>query len=183
MLDYPAITRAPAAEQRAIVEQVLSEQRVLLILDNLETVDDEELLVFLRLLPDPTKVIVTTRHRIDVAYPVRLTGMPHDDAIVLIQQEAARKEVALSATEQEELWTRTGGVPLAVVWSIGLMGLGGSAESVLRRLSQGQSDIARFCFEESVAQIRGRDAHKQLLALSLFASDASREALLARLGV
>jgi len=58
-----------------------------------------------------------------------------------------------------------------------LMGLGGSVKSVLRRLSNGHSDIARFCFEESVAQIRGRDAHKLLMALSLFANDASREAI------
>src|SRR5215216_557405 len=57
VLDYPAITRAKAEEQRAIVERVLAEQRTLLILDNLETVDDEELLIFLRLLPDPTKAI------------------------------------------------------------------------------------------------------------------------------
>jgi tetratricopeptide (TPR) repeat protein len=177
VLDYPAITRAPTEEQRAIVERVLAEQRTLLILDNLETVDDEELLIFLRLLPDPTKAIVTTRHRIDVAYPVRLLGMPQADALALIGQEAARKGVALEQAEQEQLFARTGGVPLAIVWSIGLMGLGGSAESVLRRLGSGQSDIARFCFDESVALIRGRDAHKLLLALALFASDASREAL------
>jgi LuxR family glucitol operon transcriptional activator len=156
---------------------VLSEQRVLLILDNLETADDNMLMIFLHDLPDPTKAIVTTRHRIDVAYPVRLTGMPHDDATVLIQQEAARKNVELGTEEQEQLWARTGGVPLAIVWSIGLMGLGGSAESVLRRLGQGQSDIARFCFEESVAQIRGRDAHKLLLALALFEASVSRAML------
>ncbi len=42
VLDFPAITRARAEEQRAIVEQVLGEQRTLLILDNLETVDDED---------------------------------------------------------------------------------------------------------------------------------------------
>ena len=177
VMDYPAITRAKAEDQRAIVERVLAEQRTLLILDNLETVDDEDLLVFLRELPDPTKAIVTTRHRIDVAYPVRLTGMPHEDALGLIEQESARKSVSLSREEQEELWQRTGGVPLAIVWSIGLMGLGGSIESVLRRLGSGQSDIARFCFKESVAQVRDRDGYWLLLALSLFATDASREAL------
>jgi tetratricopeptide (TPR) repeat protein len=177
VLDYPAITRARADEQRAIVEQALREQRTLLILDNLETVDDDDLLYFLNELPDPTKALVTTRHRIDVARPIRLSGMAHHDALDLIVQEAARKDVALSQEEQAELWRRTGGVPLAIVWSIGLMGLGGSVESVLRRLGSGQSDIARFCFAESVAQVRGRDSEKLLVALSLFATDASREAL------
>jgi tetratricopeptide (TPR) repeat protein len=177
VLDYPAITRARAEEQRAIVEDVLREQRTLLILDNLETIDDEDLLAFLHELPDPTKALVTTRHRIDVARPIRLTGMPHEDALSLIVQEIERKGVVLTAEQQESLWQRTGGCPLAIVWSIGLMGLGGSVESVLRRLGSGQSDIAKFCFEESVVQIRGRDAHKLLMALSLFATDASREAL------
>lgn len=177
VLDFPAITRARAEDQRTIVEQVLSEQRTLLILDNLETVDDEELLVFLRELPEPTKALVTTRHRIDVAHPVRLMGMPHTDALILSAQEATRKGVTLTPDEHEQLWQRTGGVPLALVWSIGLMGLGGSVESVLRRLGSGQSDIARFCFAESIAQIRGGDAYWLLLALALFASDASREAL------
>ncbi|HYF65172.1 MAG TPA: tetratricopeptide repeat protein, partial [Herpetosiphonaceae bacterium] len=132
---------------------------------------------FVRMVPDPTKVIVTTRHRIDVAYPIRLSGMPHADAIRLIAQEASRKQAALAPADQEALWQRTGGVPLAIVWSIGLMGLGGSVESVLRRLGQGQSDIARFCFDSSVAHVRGHDAHRLLMALALFAADASREAL------
>ena len=177
VFDYPAIVRAHAEEQIAIVEAVLREQRTLLILDNLETIDDEELLNFLHELPDPAKAIVTTRHRLDVARPVRLTGMPHNDAVALIAQEAVRKGVVLTVEEQEGLWQRTGGVPLAIVWSIGLMGLGGSVESVLRRLGSGQSDIARFCFEESVAQIRGRDSYWLLLALLFFTGDASRDAL------
>jgi hypothetical protein len=185
VLDYPAIIRARADGQRVIVEQALREQRTLLVLDNLETVDDEKLLDFLHELPEPTKALITTRHRIDVARPVRLMGMEHADTLALISQEAARKEVTLTEDEHEQLWLRTGGVPLAIVWSIGLMGLGGSVESVLRRLGSGQSDIARFCFAESLAQIHGRDAYWMLLALSLFAADASREALgvVAGLGV
>lgn len=177
VLDYPAITRARAEEQRAIVEQALRVQRTLLILDNLETVDDDDLLDFLNELPEPTKALVTTRHRIDVARPVRLTEMAHSDAVDLITQEAARKDVVLTLEEQEELWRRTGGVPLAIVWSIGLMGLGGSVESVLRRLGSGQSDIARFCFQESMAQIRGRDAYKLLLGLAVFDTSVNRSML------
>lgn len=177
VLDYPAITRARADEQRAIVEQALREQRTLLLLDNLETIDDDELMDFLHELPEPTKALITTRHRIDVARPVRLKDLPREDALELIRQEATQKQVSLAPAQQDALWKRTGGVPLAIVWSIGLMGLGGSVENVLHRLSSGQSDIARFCFDESMAQIQGRNAHKLLMALSLFAVDASREAL------
>ena len=177
VLDYPAITRVRIEEQREIVEQVLRRQRTLLILDNLETIDDDELMDFLHELPEPTKALVTTRHRIDVARPVRLKDMPREDALELIRQEATQKQVTLAPAQQDALWKRTGGIPLAIVWSIGLMGLGGSVENVLHRLNNGQSDIARFCFDESMAQIQGRNAHLLLMALSLFAVDASREAL------
>lgn len=57
------------------------------------------------------------------------------------------------------------------------MGYGYSVEAVLRRLGQPTGDIARFCFEGAVERIRGTDAHRLLMALSLFATDASRQAL------
>lgn len=51
----------------------LSKKRVLLIIDNFETIDDEAVREFLQdILPPPTKAIVTTRHRIDIAYPIRV---------------------------------------------------------------------------------------------------------------
>ena len=135
-------------QRRGLVEHALTGKRTLLIMDNLETVDDEEVLTFLRELPDPTKAIVTTRHRIDIAFALRLTGMPHADAQTLIDLESTRKSVELSTDTAENLYRRTGGIPLAIVWSIALMSLGYGVESVLRRLGSGHSDITRFCFED-----------------------------------
>src|SRR5262245_46838887 len=137
VLDQPAILQADADQRGGLVERALAAQRTLLIVDNLETVDDEELLTFLRELPDPTKAIVTTRHRIDIAYAIRLAGMPEPDARSLMLVEAARKGVELTlATEStdskeqagaapsiavlDDLYRKTGGIPLAIVWSIAL---------------------------------------------------------------
>ena len=170
------ITRAKPEEQAALVIVALAERRTLLIVDNLETVDDENLLEFLRELPMSAKAIVTTRHRIDVAYPVRLTGMPEQDALTLIQNESVRKGVKLTADEAKRLFVRTGGLPLAMVWSIGLAARGLPVETVLAKLGSAKSDIVKFCFEASVAAL-SPDAYKLLLALSLFAKDATREAL------
>lgn len=176
-LKYPALTQARADEQRAVAEELLAERRTLLILDNLETVDDEALLDFLRELPPPTKALVTTRHRIDNAFPLALTGMPEQDALALIDQETVRKRVPSTERLRQDLWERTGGVPLAIVWSIGQMAFGKPEEDVLRQLGSGQSDIIEFCFAQSMALVRGRDAYRLLLAASRFADDASREAL------
>jgi len=177
VLEQPLILQTGAEQRRGLIERALSSQRTLLIVDNLETVDDEELLSFLRELPDPTKVIVTTRHRIDIAYTIRLSGMPAPDAQALMLVEAARKGVELPVAATNDLYRRTGGIPLAIVWSIGLMSLGHSVESVLRRLGSGHSDIARFCFAESVTRIRDRAAYKLLLALALFERSVNRQML------
>jgi LuxR family glucitol operon transcriptional activator len=176
-LEREDITRARPEDQDELVTKALTQQRTLLIVDNLETVDDERVNAFLRELPAPTKAIVTTRHRIDVAYPVRLTGMPKEDGLALIAQERAKKDVTLTEAKAEKLYERTGGVPLAMVWSVAQMGYGYSVEAVLRRLGQPSEDIARYCFEGAMEHIRGKPAHKLLMALSLFATDASREAL------
>lgn len=171
------ITRTRSEEQAEVVGNTLTRQRTLIIVDNLETVDDEAVMAFLRELPAPTKAIVTTRHRIDVAYPVRLVGMPWEDAQVLIANECEKKGVVLTDDDVHRLYDRTGGVPLAIVWSIAQMGVGYGVETALMRLGQTTGNIARFCFEEALERIRGKSAYKLLLALCLFATDASREAL------
>lgn len=176
-LEREDIIKAPAEDQSALIRKALTQQRTLLIVDNLETVDDQAVLEFLRELPAPTKAIVTTRHRIDVAYSIRLHGMPEADALKLIEKECEKKNVTLKIDESEKLFHRTGGVPLALVWSIAQMGLGYGVENVLATLGQPNSDIARFCFDSAVERIKETEAYSLLLALSFFATDANRTAL------
>lgn len=155
------------------VRNALSQTRTLLIIDNLETIDDESVIVFLRELPAPTKAIVTTRHRIDVAYPVRLVGMSWKDAQSLIKQECSRKMVLISDDDTRQLYDRTGGIPLALVWCIAQIAFGYNSKTVLRRLGQPKGDVARFFFERAMDHIRGRPAHKLFLALAIVTSDVT----------
>lgn len=168
------ITRARPEEQDVLVRQALTQQRTLLIIDNMETIDDERVNAFLRELPAPIKCIVTTRHRIDVAYPVRLQALPRKDALNLIAQECAKKDVAFKADEADRLYRHTGGVPLALVWSIAQMGFGANVETVLHRIGDAEGDIARYCFQGALELIRSKPAHTLLIALAIFTRDASR---------
>ncbi len=160
-----------------LVKGMLASKRALLIVDNLETIDDEAVLLFLREIPSPTKALVTTRHSIDVAYPIHLHGMSWADAKELIAQECHKKNVSLEDKHVKQLYERTGGVPLAIVWSVGLLGFGHTVDSVLKRLGDAQGDITQFCFEESVGSIRGTDSHKLLVLISMVDSPIRREAL------
>jgi tetratricopeptide (TPR) repeat protein len=172
------VVQLPLREQRSLVKELLSgPARVLLILDNLETIDDEQIVAFLRDLPQPAKAIVTSRHRIDVAFSLRLHGLPDDQAAQLIASEAGQRGLVLAEAEASALTRKTGGVPLAIVWSLSLMDLGHSVESVLRRLGSGHSDIAAFCFAESVRALEGSDALRVLGAIAMFEAPVDRELL------
>ncbi len=171
------ITRAQIEHQHEIVRKALTQLRVLLLVDNLEAIDDETVIGFLRELPVPTKAIVTTRHRIDVAYPIRLLGMPWESSRLLIKHECKKKGAKLTSDQERKLFDRTGGVPLAIVWSIGQVGLGHPVESVLARVADPSGDVVRFCFEGAMERIRGSDAHKLLMALALFSTGTDRETL------
>mgnify|MGYP001321352576 CR=1 FL=1 len=163
--------------QKEKVCSVLRKQRTLLILDNLETVDDEKVKAFLRELPAPTKAIITTRYRIDIAVPIRLTALRQDEVYSLIDNECNKRRTSLTSDEKAQLFQRTGGIPLAIVWTIAQIGMGRSVPAVLKRLGEPHSDIVNFCFTASIEVIRTKPAYRLFLALSLFAASASREAL------
>lgn len=176
-LEKDDITKVKEDKQTEVVKRALRAQRTLLIIDNLETVDDETVLSFLKELPAPTKAIVTTRHRINVAFDLRLTGMPIKDAIALINKECEKKSVSLSNLEKEMLYRRTGGIPLAIVWTVAQIRRGYSTESALRRLGDATGDITKFCFDGSIDLVRQKSAYPLILGLSLFYSSGSKDAL------
>jgi len=178
-LEEDEILKARIEDQDRLINRALSRQRTLLIVDNLETIDDEKVNAFIRELPAPTKCIVTTRHRIDVADPIRLTGMHRDDALSLIVQECNKKNVQLSDGQIDLLYRRTGGVPLAIVWSIAQMGYGHDVQTVLHTLGNARGDIARYCFENAINRLRNSPAYVLLLCISLcvYSSSSTRERL------
>ena len=179
LMDIPAILRtATQAEKNVIMTRLLTENRVLLMLDNLEDVDDQELMVFLRDLPEPSKAIVTTRHRIDVAVPVHLHELDDCEAHELVNLECSRHNITLTEDQVRQLLRRTGGLPLAIVRTIGRMAWrGSSVETEIRQLNDPQNEAYDFCFGKTIALIKPDDAYRLFMALALFASGGSREAV------
>jgi len=173
-LDHSDTTRLKTSEQFDVIRNSLTTQRTLLIVDNLETIDDEEIISFLRELPAPTKAIITSRHRIDVAYPIRLLGMEAEESEALIKNECARKEITIPDIDSRKLINRTGGVPLAMILSIAQVAKGFGMNAVLDRLGKPTDDIARYCFDFSFENL-SVNAWKLLMALSMFSAGTSRE--------
>src|SRR6266542_4444129 len=87
-LDYPGFTQFEHDEKRREVENLLRRQRVLIVVDNFETITDGALLAWLQNLSEPSKALITAReYRREFrrgGWLVELRGMTDDEARVLI---------------------------------------------------------------------------------------------------
>lgn len=182
-LDRPDITHAALEDQSDRVRDALARQRTLLIVDNLETVEDrEDILSFLYDLPSPVKVIITTREQA-LFSPIRLDQLSEEESLQLIRHESQEKGITLTDEQIHALHQRLGGIPAAIVYTVGQLAAGHSIEVVLQRVTQASGDVARFCFEGSVAPLRGQPAHRLLMSIAMFPKRALREAVIAVAGL
>lgn len=175
VLDAPAILRVPREEKPREVDKALRRAgQVLLILDNLETVDDPQVLAFLRELPQPAKAVATMRFHEDMPYPIRLRELDATAAKELIEQESLARGLNLSGDQTQRLLEYTKGLPLAIWWAVGIMSMEGSGlEATLRRLSDPQGELLQFIFGEAVSRLKVAhlETYQTLLALSFFDLD------------
>lgn len=126
LLGHPEVTRyAPNLKQGA-VEQLLRAQRVLLVIDNLETITDPALIAWLPSIPEPSKVITTTRElRPEVlergAWRVELKRMSEQEGRDFIALHSRRIGLALvDEATQRQLVAELGGNPKAIEIVLGM---------------------------------------------------------------
>lgn len=125
-LGAPDLAEADPLEKRMRVQTLLRRQRVLLVLDNLETAAEPQavLLAQLQTLLNPSKVLCTSRYRFtgDV-YALHLGGLDSAAAIPFVRQEGQERRIPLMVTAPTdliaELVTITGGSPLALKLAVG----------------------------------------------------------------
>ncbi|NCC32206.1 MAG: hypothetical protein EOM24_09305, partial [Chloroflexia bacterium] len=127
-LDYPGFTQFEHDEKRREVEQLLRRQRVLVCLDNVETITDGALIAWLLNLPEPSKAMITTReYRREYrrgGWPVELRGMSEREVRALVDErlKVLRIEKLVGdVAEIEPLIIATGGNPKAIGMTLGLV--------------------------------------------------------------
>jgi tetratricopeptide (TPR) repeat protein len=127
-LDYPGFTQLSHDEKGREVEQLLRGQRVLIVIDNFETITDGALLAWLLRLPEPSKAVITSReYRREFrrgGWPVELKGMSDSEAMALVEERlrVLRIDRLVSSPSQlEPLLTATGGNPKALEMALGLI--------------------------------------------------------------
>jgi LuxR family glucitol operon transcriptional activator len=165
-------------EQLQRVRESLSKQRTLLIVDNLETIEDKsEVLAFLHDLFGSVKSIITTREQSTIHVHIRLDCLPDEDSMKLIQQQLVEKQIELSNENLKCLHEATTKIPIVIMYTVGRLANSSSLETVLKDLKSADGDVARFCFEKSVGEIKGKAAHNILMALAIFHEFPVRESV------
>ena len=167
--------------QVEIAFRLLREQRVLLVLDNLETVEDPDVYQFVTECPAPTKLLLTSRRRVDGARSIRLDGLAQEEAKELVFQRAADFSVSITQSEADAIGRATSGLPLAIEWTVGQLRAGRPLDAALERLASCDGEYASFAFKESLqiaTDAHGPTAQTVLEALTLFPAPATRGALL-----
>lgn len=164
-------------EQLERIQDVLSRQRTLLIVDNLETVEDYPLiLAFLYDLPPTVKLLLTSRRQTPFE-SLYLDVLPETEGIQLVHHQAQIKQVSVSLEDARNLHQRTSGIPAAIVYAVGQLTSGYPLKDIPTRLTLKQGDYVRFYFETTVLPLRGSVSHELLMGLALFARSASEVAI------
>ncbi|RRR73127.1 MAG: XRE family transcriptional regulator [Candidatus Viridilinea halotolerans] len=182
-LDYPGFTQFAHSEKQHEVEQLLRRQRVLLVVDNFETITDSALLTWLHRLPEPSKALVTTREygrEWRSSWPVEMRGMNEAEAWALVEQRLRqlRIEHLVSTRQQlEPLLIATGGNPKAITSALGLVKHERlSLQQVVDDLYAARGDLFKDLFERAW-NLLDEAARRVLMVATLFPTNASGDAL------
>ncbi|WP_166435902.1 NB-ARC domain-containing protein [Cellulomonas shaoxiangyii] len=178
----------PLAEVLAYMETF----RVLLILDNLETVLDARLREFLSRLPNNSKVLITSRIGLgSLEIPLRLGPLEANDGVTLLRATARTRGVGALASAPQEVLERfihkMRSHPLYIKWFVSVIQAGRRPEDALSGsgnfLDFCMSNVYEFLSDESLAALRclqalpGRHSQAAIAELTDLPADALQEAL------
>ncbi|HEX3131623.1 MAG TPA: SIR2 family protein, partial [Thermoanaerobaculia bacterium] len=114
--------RQSRTEKESEIGQILGCYKILVIIDNFETIEDPDLIDWLERLPYPSKALITSRSRPEriAAWTVNLKGLETKDAAKLLRQHETLVEGEEDRT-LNELVRVTSGNPQAMKLALGLM--------------------------------------------------------------
>ena len=183
-LEFPGFTQCEYDEKRREVEHLLKGQRVLLVVDNFETITDGALLTWLLRMPEPSKVIITTReNRREFqrgGWLVELRGMSEAEAQTFIQQRLRLLKMEAPTRDPGQLTALmqiTGGNPKAIEISLGLIKQERRPlQQIIDDLYVARGDLFEDLFVRAW-RLLDETTQRILFAMLLFPDSASGEAL------
>lgn len=124
VIGFPEYKNTTLQDKRSIVNELISGEKLLLFVDNLETAIDKEIISFINKLPDPVKAIVTSRRNVITvsSYPIEIGPLETEEIVRYISSLSSLPKFSycnsLSIPEKEQIGTVFNGIPLAIKWML-----------------------------------------------------------------
>jgi LuxR family glucitol operon transcriptional activator len=194
ILGYPSIMKLPAEQieqKKAEVSQLLHTYRTLLVIDNFETIDDCALESWMEDIPDPSKVLITSRtSQLRSVRSITLKGLEDSAALDLIRSSAQFLGLESLETASSEILLPlarvTGGNPKAIGMALGYIKRGRlSLNEVIEHLHVASKTVNNVFDDlfDRVWNVITQNAQQVLLVVPFFVDYASKEALGATAGL
>jgi len=126
--DRVDIAQMPPDQKQAAVKYLLAKKRVLIVMDNLETVfESEKLVADVFQILGQSKVLITSRHHVkhERVLILGLGGFPEDEGVTFLREESKARGIEVVAQADRpsliEIHQVSGGAPLAMKLVVGQM--------------------------------------------------------------
>lgn len=181
-LRHIVVMKQPLKEKKKTILRILQDIPSLIIIDGFETITDSAIKDFIMDVPEPCKVLITTRFQnINNSKAISLKGLPEKDAINLIRTHG--NAIGISEIEHSEdinlagICKSTGGHPLAIKWILGqIKQKGQTLRSSLEYTANIEGNIFDQIFLNSW-KLLSRDSQRILRIMPIFVTDANRQAI------
>lgn len=157
--------------------QFMDTFKTLLVIDNLETLNSEDVSDFFKEIPEKSKVLITSRVGIgELEYRYRLEGLNKQDALVYFRELSSyyglsmheRSDDLLNQLITEKLFSN----PLSIKWFLSGIYLGTSEETMLSQ----KDDLINFCISNVYNKLS--DTSKEIMQIMMLESNKINYAVL-----
>ena len=154
------------------IYKIFLQKRSLLIIDNLETINNKDIIDFIKDIPRPSQVLITSRKGLgEVERRHPLLDFPLEDSVELfkiISKERNRLDLLkLSDSLIKEKVKKVRSYPLLIKWSIGKICLGMDIDKAFNEIYSGESEISQFVFNDIFNLISAK-SRKCLFSMIIF---------------
>lgn len=151
--EFPQSLRDSLQSMQTFATELLPHNRFLIIVDNLETIRDNRIITFIKNVPHPNKVLITSRRGLgEIERRYELKELPRNDAIQLIRTVAREKGLESLSKVPNDILQRyvikAQAYPLAIKWCIGKIALGRDMERAFDEVTNSSGDLIQFCFND-----------------------------------
>ncbi len=163
---------ADLEEKKKLAMEYLSAWKMLLVLDNMETVQDGRILNFVQQLPPDTKakVLITSRQKTgswELPFPIQELNSFEVREFLKIRSEEMNLNFPLDDMTTEKVLKATGGLPLAIQWVLGQYRIKNNVEGIMQNVLGRDSPVLEFSFR-NIWRVLSSDAKAILSVLSIF---------------